>query len=180
MALICPHIHASTCLSFIPPELTEHQLCEPLIIKDLLAKEQIRAPSTKMVVGHQATGWLMMEVVFSFQQGICYSYSFSLFLYSIEKFENVYTITKYTEVCCGHNVCSWFHVLKSSITCLALSKYFYLGNCGEHSLFASWASPVQREGRRLTLELGRTGRRQLRYPAENSLSSARWIDSRVI
>lgn len=55
MILICPHIHASVCLSFIPLEFTEHQLCESLIVKDL-AEEQMGVQTTKMLVGHQATG----------------------------------------------------------------------------------------------------------------------------
>lgn len=71
-------------------EFTEHQLCEPLRVKDLLAKEQIGAQATKMLVGHQATDLLVMEVVFSPQE--CYSYS--LFLDCIKKFENFYTVTK--------------------------------------------------------------------------------------
>ena len=141
-----PHVHASIGLSFMPSELTEHRLCEPLVIQDLLAEEQIGAPTTKMLVGPQATGWLVMEVVFSFQQGICYSHSFSLFLYSIKKFKNVYTITKYPELCCGHNVSCQFHVLNSSITCLALSKYFYLGNCHGHVLFASFCQRMKQTG----------------------------------
>lgn len=120
MILICPHIHTSICFSFIPLEFIEHQLCELLIVKDLLAEEQIRARTTKMLVGHQATGWLMMQAVF-FPQRECYSYS----LYCIEKFEKFYTITK---LCCSHNFSSWFHVLASSITFLAVFlkiKYFY-------------------------------------------------------
>lgn len=71
-------------------EFTEHQLCEPLLVKDLLAKEQIGTQATKTLVGHQAIDLLVMEVVFSPQE--CYSYS--LFSYCIKKFENFYTITK--------------------------------------------------------------------------------------
>lgn len=54
--LICPHFHTSVCLSLIPPEFTERQLGEPLIVKGLLAEEQIGAQPTKLLVGRQATG----------------------------------------------------------------------------------------------------------------------------
>lgn len=64
MIWICPYVRTSICLSFILPESLKHQLCEPLIVKDLLVEEQIGAQTANMLVRHQATGWLAMDVVF--------------------------------------------------------------------------------------------------------------------
>ena len=56
MILTCPHVHASMYLSFIPPELTEHQLYEPLIVKDLRPKNRLELSQSKCCGASDHTG----------------------------------------------------------------------------------------------------------------------------
>jgi hypothetical protein len=51
------------------------------------------------------SGWLVVEVVFSFQDGVIYIVSFCFYILSM-KFENFYPVTK--QLFCGHNVVTGF------------------------------------------------------------------------
>lgn len=169
MIQICPYVRISICLSFILPEFIKHQLCEPLIVKDLLTEAQIGAQAAKMLVRHQATGWWVEEVVF-FTKRECIPIVF-LYFYIVSKSLEICTLSQNKQ---SYVVVIILVVDFMNLTILSPFKILHSGKlCGWACLLSSQASPVPGAWRsNKNTGAWKAVRRQLGHLAENWLASA--------